>query len=149
MRQADLVSGVILCMLGLGMLVFVIPSQIAPAPAGFVSPRLVPNMMMITVVGLSLLLVLKALRGTSYGPHATRKLFSRQDLLMVAALALVFALSIALFLWVSPLAAVIGLVVGALLALGERRPIVLVSMPAALLLAAWLLFYQILGTAIL
>lgn len=149
MRQADFVSGVVLCLLGLGMLIFVIPSQIAQAPAGFVSPRLVPNMMMIAVVGLSVLLMLKALRGTSYGPHLAKNLFSRNEVRMALRLAMVFAIAIAVFVWLSPLVAGVVLIVGTLLALGERGPVVLVVMPATLLLGVWLFFYQLLGTAIL
>ncbi|MCC6008825.1 MAG: tripartite tricarboxylate transporter TctB family protein [Rhodobacteraceae bacterium] len=149
MRQADLVSGVILGLFGLVMLLVVIPAQIEQAPRGFVSPRLVPNMMMIAVTGLSLLLVLKALRGAGYRGGDDAGLFPRHEIMVSLRLVLVFALAIALFVWTVPLAAGIALIVGALLALGERRPIVLIVMPAALLLAVWALFYKLLGTAIL
>ena len=55
----------------------------------------------------------------------------------------------ALFLTVGVLAASVVLVVGALLILGERRPVTLVLMPLCLIGGAYLLFYRLLGTAIL
>ena len=73
---------------------------------------------------------------------------SRSELAALARIGAVFALSLALYDWVSPLAAGATLVAGSLLALGERRPLVIVLMPSALLLALWLLFYKVLGTAI-
>lgn len=148
MRRADLLAGLFLGLVGLLMLVFVIPAQIEDAGPGFVSPRLVPNITMIVVVGLSAVLILKALRGHGYDGTAGAALFTRGELIMILRLSLVFILAIGLFWWVSPLAAAIGLVVGALLALGERRPLVLVAMPAILITAVWLLFYRVLGTAI-
>ena len=62
MKKADLISGMVLAVFGLLMLAFVIPMQIEQAPAGYVSPRLVPNLAMIVIVGLSVLLIVKSLR---------------------------------------------------------------------------------------
>ena len=47
MRRANIVSGVVLALFGLVMLVAVIPLQIEHGPPDMVSPRLVPNMMMV------------------------------------------------------------------------------------------------------
>lgn len=60
MKRADLISGIVLAVFGLMMLAFVIPLQIEQAPPGYVSPRLVPNLAMIFIVGLSVLLIVKA-----------------------------------------------------------------------------------------
>ena len=149
MRYANIITGVVLGVVGLLTIFVVIPWQIAPGPAGYMSPRLVPTMMMALITGLALLLVVNNLRAGAdrTEPHEPQP-FTRGEMLAVAKIGGVFAVSVALYLWVSPLAAGAALVVGALLVLGERRPLVIVLMPAGLLLAIWVLFYKVLGTAI-
>jgi len=148
MRRANVVSGVVLGLLSLLMLFAVIPAQIDPGPDGIVSPRLVPSMTMILVAALSVLLVVNNMRAPEPGAPEASLPFTRAELAALLKIGAVFALALGLYFLVSPLAAGAGLVVGALLALGERRPVVIVLMPAVLLLALWLLFYKVLGTAI-
>ena len=96
-----------------------------------------------------MLLVVTNLRAEARESEAqTEPPISRAELVALLKIGAVFALAVGLYLWVSPLAAGAALVVGALLVLGERRPLVIVLMPAALLLAIWFLFYKVLGTAI-
>ena len=61
----------------------------------------------------------------------------------------VFALSLFLFLALGPLPAAIVLIVGALRVLGERRLVILIGMPLVLIGGTYLLFYRVLGTAIM
>ena len=145
MRRANIVSGVVLGLVSLLAIFLVIPWQIAPGPEGYMSPRLVPTMMMVLIAGLSAVLVVNNLRAG--GPDEPQP-FTRAEMLAAARIGGVFAVSVALYLWVSPLAAGAALVAGALLVLGERRPLIIVLMPAGLLLAIWVLFYKVLGTAI-
>jgi hypothetical protein len=147
MRNANILSGVILIVFGGAMLLFIIPAQIEEGPEGMMSPRLVPQMMMALIMGLSLLLVLSNLRAAPE-PDAAPP-FTRPELIASAALLGLFAAAVALFLTVGVLAASVVLVVGALLILGERRPATLVLMPLCLIGGAYLLFYRLLGTAIL
>ncbi|WP_159587241.1 tripartite tricarboxylate transporter TctB family protein [Chelativorans xinjiangense] len=148
MRRANVTSGIVLAIFGLVMLFAVIPVHIAPGPEGVMSPRLVPAMMMIVVTGLAVLLVITNLRAERRsGPEAGSPV-SRSALIALLKIGAVFALAIVLYLWLSPLAAGAALIIGALVALGERRPFVIVLMPVALLTALWLLFYKLLGTAI-
>lgn len=150
MRRADVISGVILAVFGLVMLVAVIPWQIGPGPDGMMSPRLVPTMMMVVVTGLSLLLVVNNIRAKQETPDTdSPPPISRGEFTALAKIGAVFAVAVALYVWLSPLAGGAALVVGALLVLGERRPVVIVAMPAALLTAIWFLFYKVLGTGIL
>ena len=72
-----------------------------------------------------------------------------QGLAALALISAVFAVSIALYFALGPLAFGIVLVAGTLLVLGERRPLVVAGMPLVLLLLIWAIFYKILGTAIL
>ncbi|WP_158972217.1 tripartite tricarboxylate transporter TctB family protein [Chachezhania sediminis] len=149
MKRADLVSGLVLAAFGVVMLAVVIPAQIEPAPDGYVSPRLVPNLAMIVIVALSLLLVLQSLPKSEETPKAGTPVFFARDWVALAKISGVFAASLVLFWLGSPLAAGAVLIAGTLLLLGERRPVILVGMPAGLLLAVWALFYKLLGTVIL
>ncbi|MEC7259864.1 MAG: hypothetical protein VXW58_18800, partial [Pseudomonadota bacterium] len=69
-------------------------------------------------------------------------------LVAFAAIMGLFAVSVALFLLVNALAASLVLIVGALLILGERRPLILLLMPLCLIGGTWLFFTRVLGTAI-
>lgn len=146
MRIANLTSGVILILFGAVMLLFVIPAQIEEGPQGMMSPRLLPQMMMGLILGLAALLVVTNLRDHGAKDPAP---FTRAELLAFSKIAAVFALSLTLFLTLGPLTAGIALIVGALLVLGERRPLVLVLMPLMLIGGTYLLFYRVLGTAIM
>ncbi|GHG95578.1 tripartite tricarboxylate transporter TctB family protein [Pseudodonghicola xiamenensis] len=148
MKRADLVSGLVLTAFGVVMLAVVIPAQIEPAPDGYVSPRLVPNLAMIAITALSLLLVLKNLPKSEDTPQVRAPVFSGREWVALIKIAGVFAVSLGLFWLGSPLAAGATLIVGALFLLGERRPLLLIGMPAGLLLAVWALFYKLLGTVI-
>ncbi len=147
MRRANVVSGVVLALFGLAMLFAVIPWQIEPGPQGMMSPRLVPGMMMAFVTALAVLLVINNLRAAP-DPEDDVSPISRSELLALVRIGAIFALAVALYSWVSPLAAGAAVVAGSLLALGERRPWMILGMPVVLLLALWFLFYKVLGTAI-
>ena len=154
MRRANVVSGIVLSEILLLLSFAVIPAQIDPGPEGIVSPRLVPNMAMILITVLSVFLVVTNLRAAilragETGPDAEPSMpILRSEIAALLKLGAVFAVALALYLFASPLAAGAGLVIGTLVALGERRPVVIVLMPTVLLLAIWLLFYKVLGTAI-
>lgn len=148
MKRANIASGLVMGAFGLLMLLVVIPAQIDAAPDGFVSPRLVPNITMILVVGLSMLMVVNALRSDP-DPQSGAASFQRSELAALVKISAVFAVSLGSFLWVSPLLAGVVLVSGSLLALGERNILTLVLMPSVLIFAVWFLFYRVLGTAIL
>ena len=147
MRTANLVSGVILILFGLIMLVLVIPAWIEEGPDGMMSPRLLPQMMVWLIVGLSGLLVVSNLRAAPPDDDGTPPI-SRGEMLAFARIGGVFAVSLALLLAFGALPASAALILGALLALGERRPLVLVLMPLGLIGGAYILFYRLLGMAI-
>lgn len=146
MRTANLLSGAALVVFGLLMTFVVIPVQIEEGPAGMISPRLVPQIMLWTITGLALLLVLTNLRAK---PNDDPAPISRAEIIALLKIGAAFAVAIALFFFAGPLWAGIALVAGTLLLLGERRPLVVVAMTAGLLGATWVLFYQILRTPIL
>ena len=146
MKRANLISGTLLCVFSLSMLVFVIPSQIGTGPSGMMSPRLVPQMMMIGIFVLSVLLTITSLRRDSGdGPPP----ISRGEMMALLRISAVFAIAIALYEVFGALVGASSLVILGLLVLGERRPLVIGSLSVALLTGLWALFYKILGTAIL
>ncbi|WP_163851935.1 tripartite tricarboxylate transporter TctB family protein [Pseudooceanicola aestuarii] len=146
MQQTNVISGAVLTIFGIAMMMWFIPAQIEEGPEGMMSPRLVPQMMMGAITLLSIALVLTNLRGLAQAEH--RSPISHAELVSLAKHAAVFAIAVTLFLLGSPLLAGVALIGGMLLALGERRPLVLIGMPALILLGTWLLFYKVLGTAI-
>lgn len=150
MRRANIISGIVLAIFGLVMIFAIIPWQIETAPQGFVSPRLVPYITMVVVVVLSAQLVLSNWRMPANASNIDKASpISRAEIIALLKIGAIFALSIALYLWVSPLAAGATLIVVTLLVLGERRPLPIIVIPSVILLAIWFLFYKVLGTEIL
>lgn len=120
MKRADLISGIVLAVFGLMMLAFVIPLQIEQAPPGYVSPRLVPNLAMIFIVGLSVLLIVKSLRKAGEPPLLPDAVFSRSELIALLKISAVFIVALVLFWLGTPLGAGIVLIAGTLVLLGEQ-----------------------------
>jgi putative tricarboxylic transport membrane protein len=149
MNRADAISGGALFVFAAVMLFFVIPSQIETGPSGMVSPRLVPNIMMVTLAGLSALLILKSAVNCSADDTLGDPVISRAELLAAFKLSVVFVIAIASYLLGSAVMAGVVLVSGSLIALEERRIWILILMPAALMFVLWLVFYKLLGTAII
>lgn len=150
MRHANIISGTALAVFGLVMIFAIIPWQIETAPQGFVSPRLVPYITMVVVVVLSAQLVLSNWRTPANESNIDKASpISRAEIVALLKIGAIFALSITLYLWVSPLAAGATLMVVTLLVLGERRPLPIIAIPSTILLIVWFLFYKVLGTEIL
>jgi len=150
MRRINILSGVVLAIFGLAMIFLVIPWQVEPGPEGMMAPGLVPNLTMIVIILLSLLLVVVNLRSPDNETQTpSQSPFTRDEFLASAKIAAVFATSIGLFHWVSPIVGGVALMVLSLIALGERSLLVIVAMPAGFMFAIWLLFYKVLGTTIL
>ncbi len=147
MRIANLVSGVILIVFGMFMLLWIIPMQIEEGPAGMMSPRLLPRMMIWLILGLSMLLIASNLRINTNAFEVTP--ISLLELLALAKIGGVFAVALSLFLTSGPLWAGIALIIGAQVVLGERRPHVIAFVPFFLIGGTYLLFYRLLGTAIM
>lgn len=146
MRIANLVSGFILIGFGVAMLWWIIPQQIEEGPDGIMSPRLLPQMMIWLILGLSALLIMSNLRAN---PNALElSPISLPELLALVKIAGVFAVALVLYLMTGPLWAGVALIVGAQIVLGERRLLVIGLVPVALIGAVYLLFYRLLGTAI-
>jgi len=149
LRKSDFISGIALLGFGLVFLLFVIPFDIEAGPEGVLAPSLVPNLMMGLIVFLSLILIVKN-RRPSADPQASdeRSPISIPEAKAVVWVVAILAAAILLFMWFGAIPAAVVLVVGLMLAMGERRPLPLIVTPASLMIGAYLLFYQLLGTSI-
>ncbi len=147
MRRANIISGICLAVFGLVMLFAVIPWQIPEGPPGIMSPSLVPTLSMSVIVLLSILLI--AVNVRSRADETADAVISSSEYWALGKIAALFLAGLLIFYVAGPLAASIVLIAGGLLLLGERRPLVLVVLPLALIGAVYLLFYQVLGTSII
>lgn len=149
-KLADMLSGVIVLVFGLSLVLYFIPTEIAlPDYEVTMSPRLLPYLCGIAIIGLSLALVVgQLLQAPQKGERSLTDWFRAREAWSLTTITGLFVVCIVFFQFVAPAAAGWALIVGALLILGERNPITLVVMPVALLLGAYLLFYDVLGTAI-
>lgn len=157
MRSANLISATILILFSILMLWIVIPTQIEQGPKGMMSPRLLPQMMMWLILGLSVLLILTNLRKPHGGTSAPSDTpladysappISRNEISALLKIGAVMILALVLFLTTGPLLSGVAVITGGLAVLGERRPIVFIVMPLVLVGGTYLLFYRLLGTAI-
>jgi putative tricarboxylic transport membrane protein len=149
LRKSDFISGISLLAFGLVFLVFLIPADIEAGPEGVLPPSLVPNLMVGLIAFLSLILIFKN-RRPSDNPDAAaeRSPISIPEIKAMGWVVVILGAAILLFLVGGALPAATLLVVGLMLAMGERRPLPLVLTPVLLLIGAYLLFYQLLGTSI-
>ena len=121
------------------------------AYAGQVSPRLLPQICAVGIGLLSLVLIAGSIR-TSVSvqslPVVDRWPISWFELRAMLVIGGLLAVAIWLFTMIGPIPASIILVCGILFAMGERRILPFVLIPTVLLVGSYLLFYKLLGTAI-
>lgn len=145
MKRTEFYSGAGLCVLALATLFLVIPRQIEDVADGYVSPRLVPQL----AIGLvAILAALQAFNGWRGMQSDGVMPVTRGEVAAIGKITGIFAFSLVLFLWVAPVAAAIVLITGTLLALDERRPLLIAAITGGLIFAVWLVFYRLLGTPI-
>lgn len=146
MKKAELVSGLVLLTFGIALWIYLIPWQIAVSPGATISPRMMPRICAAAIMLFSLMLIGQswlALRRDGGGAPV----FSRAELLAAVAVVALIGLASGLFVLFGPLPAGLAVIVLPMLALGERRILMITLLPAGLLAGAWLLFYVLLGTS--
>lgn len=147
MRKADIVSGSVLFLGSLYMILSGIPAQIDGVENATISPRTLPYVCAAAVALLSGLHVVSKLRtpATEGDPGSP---LTPGHLLWTAVILGAILLGLFLLGPFGPLVACGTVIVILMLSMGERRPVYLLALPAGLLGLGWLLFYQILGTAV-
>lgn len=146
MRTTYLAAGSILLLFSLALMFWLIPWQIEDSLYGEVSPRLLPQICAIGIGVLSLLMIISHWRRDPESDQPPP--LSWPELRALLVIGGLLAACIYLFTLFGPLVASVLLIVGILFAMGERRPLPYLVIPATLLALCWLLFYKILGTAI-
>jgi len=146
MRKADIVSGTVLFFGSLYMILFGIPAQIDAVDTATISPRTLPYLCAVAVAALSGLLVVGKLRSAPAGDEGPALTWGH--ILWSGIVLGTILLGLFLIGYAGPLVASAAVIVILMLVLGERRPLYLLALPAGLIALGWLLFYQILGTAV-
>ncbi len=148
MRTANLISGVVLLIFGLLLLFWLIPWWVEEAFGGEVSPRLLPQICAIGICVLSVILIATNLRADA-DPANTKPPIGWYEARAALVIAVLLAASIYLFTIAGPIPSSLLLITGVMFAMGERRILPYILIPAVLLTGSYVLFYQILGTAII
>ena len=147
MPKSDLIAGVLLTLFGLLTLFVLIPTQTSSGGDASISPALLPQICAAGITGLAMLLTARAAGQLSRGLPAGQTV-PNAEWLAAAVVIVVVSAGIAIFKLVNPGLAAGLLIVSLMLFMGERRPWLLIGIPAVLLIGAWFLFYRVLGTAI-
>ncbi len=149
MKKANLVSGIILLLFSLALLFWVIPEQVEDAFDGQVSPRLLPQICAVGIGLLSLVLIFSNFTAfTEPGAKEAPPALSWLEIRAWLVIAGMMAVSIFVFTLAGPIVACTLLIVGILFAMGERRILPYILIPAVLLTGSYFMFYKLLGTAI-
>jgi len=149
MRQADLISGIVLLFFGVILLFFIIPSQIEIDEDVLLSPRLMPNLCAIIIIVLSTVLVAANVKpSTKPSEDQSEPPISLAEFKALFIMLAIIGTCLLLFFFAGALIASAVLIIGFMLVLGERRPLLLIVIPGSLLLGSYYLFYHLLGTAI-
>ena len=146
MHKANLISGAALQIFGIALAFVIIPLQIEESTDATISPRLLPQICAWALIFLSALLVVNTVRHRPVVQQVSP--ISLAAFWAMVAISGVFVVGIILFLYTGPLWSSAVLVVVPMLLMGERRPVLLVAIPACLILASYGLIYQVLGTSI-
>ena len=149
MKKANLVSGILLLIFSLVLFFWLIPWQVEEAFDGQVSPRLLPQICAIGIGILSLVLIVENWSAfTEPGAKEAPPALSWTEVRAWLVISVLMALAIWVFTLAGPIAACVLLIAGVLFAMGERRILPYILIPAVLLTGSYFMFYKLLGTAI-
>lgn len=144
MNKMDFVSGAVLTAFGFLLLFVIIPWQIADPSRALISPRLMPQLCAIAIIVLASAQCLKALRERDEAGMR----FRREELIALVWVVALFVGALLLFRVAGPLLPAILVLVLPMLALGERRVLVLLLLPAGCISLVYVLLYVFAGTSI-
>ena len=149
MRKANLIAGTVLLLFSLALLFWLIPMQIEETFGEEVSPRLLPQVCAAGIGLLSLLLIVTNFKAPAgWSDESDPFPISGPELRAMLVIAFLLGAGIWVFTVGGPVPACALVMLGIMLAMGERRILPLLLIPSTLLFASYLLFYQFLGTAI-
>ncbi len=149
MQKADLISGFVLLLFGVALAFYFIPTQINESTDATISPRLLPQICAYALIFLSAIQLLNTVRASRAQSKGEQEWpVSPAEMLAMGAITVVFIVCIYLFNRFGPLVPGLLIVLTPMLFMGERRVLWLVLIPGTLVLAAYGLIYQVLGTSL-
>ena len=158
-NKPDFVSSIVLFFTGIIFYFVIIPREIILEDEAVIGPDLLPNICIILITFLSILLFLKSVKNidqtngnildkNKLGMLNKRNDFSLIEIRRVFLLSLSLLTSILLFIYVDVLLASIFLVLSTCIVCGLKKIWVILTLSAGLILLAYFLLYQVLGTAV-
>ena len=158
-NKSDFVSSIVLFFTGIIFYFVIIPREIILEDEAVIGPDLLPNICIILITFLSILLFIKSIKKVNQmdgGSLGQKKLdmfkerndFSLIEIRRVFLLSLSLLASILLFTYVDVLLASIFLVLSTSIVCGLRNIWIILTLSAGLILLAYFLLYQVLGTAV-
>ena len=158
-NKPDFVSSIVLFFTGIIFYFVIIPREIILEDEAVIGPDLLPNICVILITFLSILLFIKSIKNVnrmdSDSPgqkkldmFKERNDFSLIEIRRVFLLSLSLLASILLFTYVDVLVASIFLVLSTSIVCGLKNIWIILTLSAGLILLAYFLLYQVLGTAV-
>ena len=158
-NKSDFVSSIVLFFTGIIFYFVIIPREIILEDEAVIGPDLLPNICIILITFLSILLFIKSIKNVnrmdSDSPgqkkldmFKERNDFSLIEIRRVFLLSLSLLASILLFTYVDVLLASIFLVLSTSIVCGLKNIWIILTLSAGLILLAYFLLYQVLGTAV-
>ena len=158
-NKSDFVSSIVLFFTGIIFYFVIIPREIILEDKAVIGPDLLPNICIILITFLSILLFIKSVKNVNEtdgnslnenkpGMFNERNDFSLIEIRRVFLLSLSLLTSILLFIYVDVLFASIFLVLSTCIVCGLKKIWVILTLTSGLILLAYFLLYQVLGTAV-
>ena len=163
LNKSDFIASIVLILTGIVFYFIIIPQEIVVEDEAILGPDLLPNICIILISFLSVLLFFKSIKTDEKKENSNEDKISVHDDLMILKgkseftlieikrvflLSLTILISILLFIYVDVLISSIFLILGCCLVCGLRKIWIILSLSSGLILLAYFLLYQVLGTAV-
>jgi len=163
LNKSDFIASIVLILTGIIFYFIIIPQEIIVEDEAILGPDLLPNICIILISFLSVLLFFKSIKTDKKRENnnedkisddddpmilKVKSEFSLIEIKRVFLLSLTILISILLFTYVDVLISSIFLILGCCLVCGLKKIWIILSLSIGLILLAYFLLYQVLGTAV-
>tara|TARA_B100001564_G_C20355776_1_gene541020 strand:- start:193 stop:696 length:504 start_codon:yes stop_codon:yes gene_type:complete len=163
LNKSDFIASILLILTGIIFYFIIIPQEIIVEDEAILGPDLLPNICIILISFLSVLLFFKSIKTDKNKENnnedkisddddpmilKVKSEFSLIEIKRVFLLSLTILISILLFTYVDVLISSIFLILGCCLVCGLKKIWIILSLSFGLILLAYFLLYQVLGTAV-
>ena len=163
LNKSDFIASIVLILTGIIFYFIIIPQEIIVEDEAILGPDLLPKICIILISFLSVLLFFKSIKTDKKKENnnedkisddddpmilKVKSEFSLIEIKRVFLLSLTILISILLFTYVDVLISSIFLILGCCLVCGLKKIWIILSLSIGLILLAYFLLYQVLGTAV-